>query len=79
MDQGQFSYPDFIRGTNQRENVKFVNKYSLKGGNNSYIMCIHPEFQLKGSHMIYGQEQICPLTSFVQNRYTHGIFLYSMS
>ena len=26
VDQGQFSDPDFISGTHQRENVKFVNK-----------------------------------------------------
>jgi hypothetical protein len=27
VDQGQFSNPDFISGTHQRENVQFANKY----------------------------------------------------
>jgi len=27
MDQGQFSDPDFISGTHQRENVKYADKY----------------------------------------------------
>jgi hypothetical protein len=26
VDQGQFSGPDFIRGTDQRENVKYADK-----------------------------------------------------
>ena len=28
MDQGQFSDPDFIIGTRQRENVQFADKYA---------------------------------------------------
>ena len=30
MDQGQFSDPDFIIATRQRENVQFVNKYAYR-------------------------------------------------